>query len=59
MALCPGKKPDGRSCGTTLYRCKKCGNVGCAQNKDCSNLAFKDGSKCTKCGAFSQKEAFK
>lgn len=61
MAACPGKKiKSGTMCNSTLYRCKKCGNVGCDQGSQatCSNQGFKTG-KCLKCGISGQKELFK
>lgn len=59
MASCPGKR-DKHTCGRTLYRCKKCGNVGCDQVQvgKCTNQAF-SGSKCLKCGKSGQREYFK
>jgi DNA-directed RNA polymerase subunit RPC12/RpoP len=50
MSACPGIKIHTKSrCGTTsLFRCKKCGHVGCAQ-VGCSNQAF-DSYKCMRCG---------
>jgi len=59
MAGCTGKK-DAHTCGCLLFKCKKCGNVGCDQGQDdkCSNQAFK-GGKCVRCGAIGQKEMFK
>ena len=61
MSICPGKrKKNNSNCTSTLYRCKKCGNIGCEQNQpfDCSNQGFKAG-KCLKCGVSGQKELFK
>lgn len=61
MASCPGKRSTrGGACGSTLYRCKKCGNVGCEKGRidECSNQGFRAG-KCLKCGASGQKEYFK
>lgn len=59
MPFCPGKKKNGSKCMNQLYRCKKCGNVGCDRPSDgeCSNQGFKVG-KCLKCGATGQKENF-
>jgi hypothetical protein len=60
MAFCPGKKIKTKgTCNGTLYRCKKCGNVGCDQGPStaCSNQAF-DLGKCMKCGARGHKERF-
>ena len=39
-------------CNTTLYRCKKCGAVGCKGNK-CPNRLTKPGVSniCGKCGS--------
>lgn len=59
MASCPGSRTDrnGSHCNGGLYRCKKCGNVGCDQGVKgrCSNQAFHN-AKCLKCGAGGQKE---
>ena len=62
MALCPGKRAKKvGSCGSILFRCKKCGNVGCqqAQGGDCSNQGFSASSKCLRCGILGQKEILK
>jgi hypothetical protein len=58
MASCPGRR-DNHSCSSTLYKCKKCGNVGCDQSSDgkCTNQGFKSG-KCTKCGNYG-KDSFR
>lgn len=55
---CPGRR-NNIQCGMTLYRCKKCGNVGCAQAQrgKCTNQAFAS-SKCLRCGS-TQKEIFR
>ena len=41
MASCPGKRGNS-TCNGTLYRCKKCGNVGCDQSQlgKCTNQGF-------------------
>jgi hypothetical protein len=59
MASCPGKR-DNHTCNSTLYRCKKCGNVGCDQSQPgkCTNQGFRLG-KCLKCGTSGQKETFR
>lgn len=52
MAKCNGKfKSSSGGCGYDLYKCGKCGNVGCtnAGNGGCSNLGWK-GNVCSKCG---------
>jgi len=56
MSGCPGKC-NGHTCMSTLYKCKKCGNVGCDQGQygKCSNQAFQFGI-CSKCGANGQRE---
>jgi len=56
MAACQGKRGTGK-CGSMLYRCKSCGNVGCV-NEGCTNVGFKGGSRCVKCGKF-DKELFR
>lgn len=59
MSSCPGKQMEtqkdgtrkaGFTCTNMLYRCKKCGAVGC-QRKNCTNYNF-DGSRCLKCGNY-------
>jgi len=59
MPSCPGKR-DNHTCNSTLYRCKKCGNVGCDQSQPgkCTNQGFRSG-KCLKCGTSGQKETFR
>lgn len=58
MANCPGKKRTGGICYGFVYRCKKCGSVGCEhyQDGECSNQGFKSGY-CLRCGTLGQKEA--
>ena len=44
MATCPGKRvKNNNPCNSSLYRCKKCGNVGCEQgdSSQCSNQGFR------------------
>ena len=56
MTYCNGIKTDSRDkkstpCRSPLYRCNKCGNVGCSQGGSlisCSQQGFKSGS-CVKC----------
>lgn len=56
MAGCPGKNKRNTTCNGLLYRCKKCGGVGCDRGGDeCTNQGFKSG-KCKKCGAIAAKE---
>ena len=51
MATCPGKKKNGNLCAMTLYKCGKCGNVGC-QFDECTNCAWEShGQRCSSCGA--------
>jgi len=38
MASCPGKV-NNTTCYSTVYRCKKCGGVGCEREK-CTNQSF-------------------
>lgn len=47
MALCHGTR-NGHSCGGYLYRCDKCGHVGCTHT-GCTNHGFRIG--CLVCGA--------
>lgn len=58
MASCPGKRGSS-TCSGIVYRCKKCGNVGCDRGRagECTSQGFKSG-RCTKCGAV-QKETVK
>ena len=60
MAMCPGKRKNGSNCSSTLFRCKKCGKVGCDQAtpQTCSNQGFANG-KCQQCGTSGQKEQFR
>jgi len=52
MATCQGQKTNNQPCGGSVYRCKRCGNVGCG-HKECRNYAFEQGSgKCIKCGSY-------
>lgn len=53
MASCHGKK-EGFTCGTNLYRCAKCTNIGCNAAK-CSNCGF-PGNRCAKCGSYEMKQ---
>ena len=46
--LCRGKKSNGFPCGGSLYRCKKCGAVGCSTSS-CGNQNF-NSQVCMKCG---------
>lgn len=60
MASCPGKKTKTNGiCGGFLYRCKKCGNVGCDPGSRglCTNQGFA-GGVCMKCGTQGQKVIF-
>jgi len=51
MGVCP-------RCSNKIYRCKKCGNIGCSLN-GCANQAFRGGpgGPCLKCGSY-DKELF-
>lgn len=46
MAFCPGKRGKG-SCNSAVFKCKKCGSVGC-DDRQCTNYSF-DYFKCLKC----------
>lgn len=52
---CSGKI-NGKGCGSTLYKCTKCGSIGCknkSNGKDCSNSIKKDsGGTCKTCGSY-------
>jgi len=66
MASCQGQRKmshtssTATTCYNALYKCKKCGNVGCSQTSPglCTSQGF-SGDKCLKCGAQSSKETFK
>lgn len=45
---CQGKK-NNSTCYGTVYKCKKCGSVGCG-NQGCRNQNFEYG-RCMKCGS--------
>ena len=50
---CTGQRRQGRSavpCNSLVYRCEKCGAVGC-RNNDCSSQNFKPDGKCMECNA--------
>ena len=45
-----GGSSSGHYCGLTLYKCEKCGNVGC-KNRKCPNyVGDSSTSRCGKCG---------
>jgi len=50
MAHCRGHHKHRHTCNSIVYRCKKCGAVGCDQRDkgDCNNQNFQHG-KCNKC----------
>ncbi len=56
MASCRGTKTDSRDhrstpCGTQLYRCNKCGSIGCSYSGHtvtCTAQGF-NGGACLKC----------
>lgn len=51
MANCAGNRKS-VPCGSAVYNCRKCTNVGCDQPEfgECSNQGFRSGM-CTQCGA--------
>src|SRR5579859_6066206 len=53
MLTCHGTR-DGHHCGSPLYRCENCGNLGCRAKKHgmCTKQAFsgKGKGKCLSCG---------
>ncbi len=54
MPICQGKRGDrGLACFNALYRCLKCGNIGCEQ-PDCTRKGF-DSGKCIHCGSKEKK----
>ena len=62
MAICIGKhKTRTGRCGSILYRCRKCANVGCMQSatQQCTNQGFTGTSICLKCNTSGQKEPLK
>ena len=57
MNLCTGTRMGyGLTCRGTLYKCAKCGNTGCKQNRGrtCSNQAFDVEERCLSCGETGQ-----
>lgn len=64
MASCNGTFTNwqgSHECGAPLYRCSKCGNIGCDQDGEsnkCTNQAFKPAGYCRKCSALGTKEFF-
>jgi len=56
---CNGTKKDSKGyksrCGAILYRCSKCGAVGC-KTTGCENQRF-NGGQCSKCGYVGSKPA--
>jgi len=53
MSNCHGQRKNyNMTCNSSIYKCKKCGNVGCNQPSegDCSQQGFRNGS-CVKCGS--------
>jgi len=58
MAKCQGEKQANIKCAAPLYRCKKCGNVGCSYGAKnyCTKQAFLN-SSCLRCGTQSQLES--
>jgi len=54
--ICNGKTFERQlKCGNPLYRCKKCGSLGCG-NKDCPNQISENGH-CKKCGNWGMERA--
>ncbi len=49
MMTCGGQKPTG-NCHSIIYKCTKCGAVGC-KTKGCTNQKF-DAGKCLCCGSY-------
>jgi len=56
MAGCPGRR-NNNYCNYPLWKCKKCGNVGC-QEKGCPNQGFDEFGRCRRCGESGTKESF-
>jgi len=62
MASCYGRRRltvGDTLCAGPLYRCTKCGHVGCEKPKvgDCTNQTFAVG-RCLRCGANGTRQAF-
>jgi hypothetical protein len=58
MKTCQGVRSNSVGvCGSTVYRCKKCGRTGCDQSGTvtCTQQEFKD-TKCVACGGIYTKE---
>ena len=54
-SACHGSVPNKSNiCGSLVFRCTKCGAVGCTKN-GCSNQKFKDG-QCMSCGSHGTKK---
>lgn len=51
MMTCGGMKDNGKNkCNSIVYRCSKCGTVGC-KTQGCTNQKFNFG-KCVVCGNY-------
>lgn len=48
MSTCQGNKGGTRHNGGLVYRCPKCGSIGCTAS-GCTNQNFQS-SRCMKCG---------
>ena len=61
LASCQEKLMRGgykTACGGTLYKCEKCGAVGCAK-EGCPNQKFRDGAgSCKICGSSLKKTVY-
>lgn len=54
---CSGMRKGSFRCLDTLYKCKKCGSVGCGvNNDDCLNKTFDKVGRCLKCGSWDKEE---
>ena len=58
MAHCRGRHIHRHTCNSIVYRCIKCGTVGCDQRDkaECTNQNFQHG-KCKKCDGMEKEPA--
>ena len=59
MALCRGKREKSvpKDCNSMVYRCRKCGNLGCDSTpyNPCTQQGF-DRGQCLRCGSSAGKD---
>jgi hypothetical protein len=58
MAHCRGKHKKRNTCNSLIYRCKRCGSLGCDQDKraECTSQAFQQGT-CVNCAGTEKEPA--